>query len=167
MSSNQEILFLRVENGEQKWFEKGNEDSDGKYIGEIKNGKPNGTGTITSPDGKKYVGEFKDGKEHGKGTYTYPDGVKYEGEWKDGKEHVQGTLTIPDGFTDMEVGEWDDDDLYINVKMEMKLDFEELIYPNGSKYFGEWKNDKEWNGTGYDPNGKILYKYVNGEIIKQ
>ena len=49
----------------------------------------------------------------------------------------------------------------------MKLDFEEFIYPNGSKYFGEWKNDKEWNGTGYDPNGKILYKYVNGEIIKQ
>ena len=113
MSSNQEILFLRVENGEQKWFEKGNEDSDGKYIGEIKNGKPNGTGTITSPDGKKYVGVFKDGKEHGKGTYTYPDGVKYEGEWKDGKEHSQGTLTIPDGFTDMEVGEWEDDDLYI------------------------------------------------------
>jgi len=95
MSSNQEILFLRVENGEQKWFENGNEDSDGKYIGEIKNGKPNGTGTITSPDGKKYEGEFKDGKEHG-----------------------QGILTIPDGFTDMEVGEWDDDDLYINVKFE-------------------------------------------------
>jgi len=95
MSSNQEILFLRVKNGEQKWFENGNEDSDGKYIGEIKNGKPNGTGTITSPDGKKYEGEFKDGKEHG-----------------------QGILTIPDGFTDMEVGEWDDDDLYINVKFE-------------------------------------------------
>ena len=41
MSSSKEVLFLRVKNGEQKWFENGNEDSDGKYIGEIKNGKPN------------------------------------------------------------------------------------------------------------------------------
>ena len=55
MSSSQEVLFLRNENGEQKWFENGNEDSDGKYIGEIKNGKPNGQGTYTFPDGKKYV----------------------------------------------------------------------------------------------------------------
>jgi len=39
-----------------------------KYKGEITNGKPNGQGTITYPDGGKYVGEFKDGnlmvKEH-------------------------------------------------------------------------------------------------------
>jgi len=118
MSSSKGVLFLRDEKGESKWFENGDKENDRIYEGEIENGKPNGTGTITSPDGKKYVGEFKDGKEHGKGTYTYPDGVKYEGEWKDGKEHGQGTLTIPDGFTDMEVGEWDDDDLYINVKFE-------------------------------------------------
>ena len=85
MSSSQEVLFLRVQNGELNWFENGNEDSDGKYIGEIKKGKPNGQGTYTFPDGKKYVGKFKDGKEHGKGTYTYPDGVKYEGKFKDGK----------------------------------------------------------------------------------
>ena len=85
MSSSKEVLFLRDENGELNWFENGNEDSDGKYIGEIKNGKPNGQGTYTFPDGKKYEGKFKDGKEHGKGTYTYPDGVKYEGEWKNGK----------------------------------------------------------------------------------
>ena len=78
MSSSQEVLFLRNENGEQKWFENGNEDSDGKYIGEIKNGKPNGQGTYTSPDGKKYVGEFKDGK----GAMTNEIGCKYLGEWK-------------------------------------------------------------------------------------
>ena len=103
MSSSQGVLFLRVENGELNWFENGNEDSDGKYIGEIKNVKPNGQGTYTFPDGKKYGGKFKDGKEHGKGTYTYPDGVKYEGKFKDGKEQGQGTLTTPDGFTDVPV----------------------------------------------------------------
>ena len=82
MSSSQEVLFLRVENGELNWFENGNEDSDGKYIGEIKNGKPNGQGTYTFPDGKKYVGKFKDGKKHGQGTTTYSTGIKYVGEFK-------------------------------------------------------------------------------------
>ena len=73
------------------------------YKGEWKNGKPNGQGTYTFPDGKKYEGKFKDGKEQGQGTYTYPDGVKYEGKFKDGKEQGQGTLTTPEGFTDVPV----------------------------------------------------------------
>ena len=56
-----------------------------KYVGEYKDGIPNGQGTITWSDGRKYVGEFKDGKKHGQGTSTYNDGGKYEGEWKDGE----------------------------------------------------------------------------------
>jgi hypothetical protein len=48
--------------------------------------------------------------------------------------------------------------------MEMKLDFEEFIYPSGSKYFGEWKDEEPWNGTQYDKYGNITYKWVNGSI---
>ena len=54
--------------------------------GEIENGKPNGQGTLTSPDADKYEGEWKDGKYHGQGTYTLTDGNRFEGEWKDGKK---------------------------------------------------------------------------------
>ena len=69
-----------------------------KYKGEITNGKPNGQGTITYPDGGKYVGEFKDGKKHGHGIITFPDGpTMYVGEFKDGKKNGQGTETFPDG----------------------------------------------------------------------
>ena len=57
------ILFLRVENWEPKWSGNGDENNDGKYLGEIENEKPNGTGSITFPDGREYLGEFKDGKE--------------------------------------------------------------------------------------------------------
>ena len=32
MSSSQEVLFLRIVNGEQKWFENGNEDCDADKI---------------------------------------------------------------------------------------------------------------------------------------
>ena len=40
-------------------------------------------------------------------------------------------------------------------------------FPDGKKYVGEYKDDKRWNGTQYDKNGNIDYKYVNGNKIKQ
>ena len=61
MSSSQGILFLRNENEVFKWFEHGDEDMDGKYVGEIEYGEPNGQGTYTLSDGYKYEGEWKDG----------------------------------------------------------------------------------------------------------
>ena len=97
MSSSQEVLFLRNVNGESKWFEDGDEENDGKYIGEIKNGKPNGTGTITSPDSEKYVGEWKDGERNGQGVVTSPDGWRYSGEFKNGKLHGRGIETLTNG----------------------------------------------------------------------
>ena len=38
---------------------------------------------------------------------------------------------------------------------------------DGKKYEGEWKGDVPWNGTGYDKNGNITTKVVNGKIYKQ
>ena len=78
------ILFLRVKNGEPKWFENGDEDNDGKYLGEIENGKPNGTGSITFPDGREYLGEFKDGKEW--------NGTKYDKYGNGGSKYVNGKV---------------------------------------------------------------------------
>ena len=88
MSTSQGVIFLKKKNvnGESKWFEDGDEENDGKYVGKIENGKPNGHGTLTSPDGDKYEGEWKDGEKHGQGTYNWSYGKKYVGEWKNGKE---------------------------------------------------------------------------------
>ena len=56
------------------------------YIGEWKDGKANGQGTLQYTDGDTYIGEFKGNHFHGQGTYTYADGtVAFTGEWKDGK----------------------------------------------------------------------------------
>ena len=38
---------------------------------------------------------------------------------------------------------------------------------DGRKYVGEYKDGKTWNGTGYDKNGNIQVKYVNGKMIRQ
>ncbi len=62
-----------------------------KFEGEVKDGIPNGVGTLKLPGGDKYIGEFKDGKRHGKGSINYSSGGNYEGEWKEGKKHGQGT----------------------------------------------------------------------------
>ena len=59
-----------------------------KYVGEYKDGIPNGQGTLTSPDGRKYVGDFKDGEKHGQGTYTFPSGKTGVGEFKGDKPWV-------------------------------------------------------------------------------
>ena len=75
-----------------------------KYVGEYKDGKRNGQGTVTWSDGKNYIGEFKDGKFNGHGKLTWSDGKKYVGEYKDGKQHGQGTKTYSDG--EKYVGEW-------------------------------------------------------------
>ena len=67
------------------WKTFGDDDVNKKYEGEIKNGKPNGLGILTSPYGDKHVGGWKIGKRHGQGTLTVPDLGKYVGEWKNGE----------------------------------------------------------------------------------
>ena len=59
-------------------------------------------GTLIYKDGSKYIGEFKDGKFNGQGLFTFPDGGeleghKYEGEWKDDKKHGEGVLLYING----------------------------------------------------------------------
>ena len=68
-----------------------------KYVGEFKDGKPNGQGTVTFAIGGKYVGEFRDGKKHGQGIYTDSHGNKYVGEFSNDNLNGQGILTDPDG----------------------------------------------------------------------
>jgi len=76
----------------------------GTYVGEFRDGKPNGQGTLTYRYDGEYVGEFRDGRPSGQGTYSYPDGRKYVGEWRNGDFNGHGVRTFPDGRK--EVGEW-------------------------------------------------------------
>ena len=93
---------------------------------------------------------------NGQGTLTTPDGRKYVGEFKDGKLHGQGTLTLPTG--EGYVGEFKDGNLHGQGT---------FIFPDGRKYVGEFKDGEEWNGTGYNKNGEIVVRFVNGKQIEQ
>ena len=56
--------------------------TNGRYVGEYRNDKVHGQGTLTFADGDKYVGEWRDNKFHGQGTYTFFNGRVEEGIWK-------------------------------------------------------------------------------------
>ena len=74
----------------------------GNYVGEFKDGKPNGQGTMTLPDGTKYTGEWKGGKPNGQGTEITTDGSKFVGEFKDDR-FLNGTFYDKDGNI---IGKW-------------------------------------------------------------
>jgi hypothetical protein len=114
-----------------------------KYVGEYRDGKRNGQGTYTFPDGRKYVGEYRDGKRNGQGTYTFPDGRKYVGEYRDGKHNGQGVYTAADGRK--YVGEFLDDKAHGQGT---------LTWADGSKSVGEWRDSKR--------NGQGTYTHADG-----
>ena len=83
------VLYLWDTSSGQVWKTFKDKDTQPKYQGQVKDGKPNGLGSLTYPDGSKYVGEWKDDKYHGQGTWFGKGewkGQKYVGEYKDGKE---------------------------------------------------------------------------------
>ena len=122
-----------------------------KHVGEWKDGKPNGQSTLTWPSGLKLVGVYKDGKRNGQCTYTFSDGSKYVAEYKDGKSNGQGTFTWPDGRK--YVGEYKDDKRNGQATM---------TWPDGTKYIGEFKDGICVSGeytllNGSKHKGKLLF----------
>ena len=84
-----------------------------------------------------------------------PDGENYVGEFKNGKFNGHGKLTWSDGKK--YVGEW---------KNGKRNGQGTQTWLDGRKYVGEYKDGKTWNRTGYDKNGNIQIKFVNGESIE-
>ena len=94
-------------------------------------------------------------KKNDPGTETYEDGSSYVGVFKDGERNGQGTYAYSDG--DKYVGEWKD-----NIPNGQGTE----TYPDGDKYVGEYKGGLPWNGKGYNKNGEILVRFVNGVLQK-
>jgi len=116
-----------------------------KYVGELKNGKPHGKGTLTSPNGDVYVGEFKNGELHGYGKFTFSDnGGEFSGNFRDGEPHGIFTAIHPDGRKIIAE--------FVNGTQLTKN--VTVIYPDGKKYIGDWKDgDRQGYGKMTYPNG--------------
>ena len=101
----------------------------------------------------KYEGDIVNGVPNGQGTMNF-NGEKYLGEYKDGLKYGHGTYTFPDGGK--YVGEYKDGEYHGQGT---------YTWSDGDKYEGEYKDGEMWNGTLYDKDGNIKYKWVNG--VKQ
>jgi hypothetical protein len=62
----------------------------GTYDGGCKNEKADGTGTAIGID--SYIGQFKNGNPDGTGKYTWKNGDWFQGEWKKGSREGEGTM---------------------------------------------------------------------------
>ena len=69
--------------------------------------------------------------------------------------HGQGKYTWNDG--DKYDGKW---------KNGKENGFGTFTWANGDKYVGEFKDSKPWNIIGYDKNGNIKRKWVNGKGLQ-
>ena len=77
------ILYTRKEKEIWIWFQDSQEPYNGKYEGQIENGKPDGHGKLTLINGTKYIGEFSKGTWNGQGTFFFPGGDIWKGEFKE------------------------------------------------------------------------------------
>ena len=80
------VLYLWEISEEKIWKSFGDDETQQKYKGEIKDGKPDGLGIRLFLDGTKYMGQWQAGQKHGQGTLSFADGEKLTGEWREDKE---------------------------------------------------------------------------------
>ena len=139
-----------------------------KYKGEIKNGKMDGLGVLIYPySGESIVGEWKNGKEWNT-KHRDKDGT-FIGKWVNRKLEQRVVLFYLQ--VNGKRGWYENGDKEIHLQYKGEVENGEpnglgvLIYPEGGKYVGEWKDGKPWNGTSYNKNGNIIGKMVNG--VKQ
>ncbi len=120
------------------------------YVGQVKDGVPNGTGTLTDYLGSEWKGNFVDGKLEGYGTYLGYDLTEYEGFFKNGLFEGYGHRIAANGdnFTGMfsggkanGVGRMEYTTMCI-YEGGWKNDYMDgmgwMTWPVGDIYFGQW-----------------------------
>lgn len=135
-------ITMRIENLKDAW------DEPVTYVGEVKNGKPDGLGLFIYQNGfaLRYAGFFVEGQPQGKGTMLLNDGAVLSGEWAKGKLSGPGANLTSGG------------DLYFGQFTNgAKNGKGTLIFKNNSISQGYFKNDKR--------NGRAVYISSDAKIL--
>lgn len=106
--------------------------SDGStYVGDFKDGKPNGHGVAQHANGSRYEGDWKDGLFHGKGKFSWSFGQWYAGDFSRGQTQGKGEINYPSGAR------------YVGDFAEQFSFHGNGVYywPNGATYNGEFRDD--------------------------
>lgn len=124
----------------------GNE-TEGYYVGKIRNGKKHSQGTFLHASGMTYKGKWKNDEMHGKGTMTFSSGAKVQGTWIKGKINGYVVYTYPNG------------DVYKGQMRDNKKHGKgTCYYANGEVYKGYWENGyRHGEGRLITQNQKVIY----------
>jgi hypothetical protein len=129
---------------------------------------------VLLPDGSLYIGEMRDGKVNGRGSLVSPDGTNQQGEWRDGQPYrVSGTWVAADGR--QEVGTWNTDGTRsggkITWKDGRKYEGDWKVVPDGAESpdgMGAmtWPDGRQFVGQFYNgqPDGTGKMTYPNGKV---
>jgi hypothetical protein len=58
--------------------------------GAWRDGKMNGHGVVTLPNGERFNGQWKNDKRNGHGVYVYANGDRYDGQYRDDQRNGRG-----------------------------------------------------------------------------
>lgn len=101
------------------------------YIGDLRNGKADGTGFGLWSTGSSYEGSWQNNLRHGKGVFQWADGEKYDGDYANDQRHGFGVYTAKAGKYE---GQWLND---------MRHGEGRVFEANGKlKVHGVWEKDK-------------------------
>ncbi len=78
-----------------------------RYIGVMRDGRPDGMGQARNAAGDGYAGEWRQGLPHGFGIFTAANGDHFEGAWQEGRRAGPGTQVFANG--DRFEGGWQED----------------------------------------------------------
>ena len=177
------ILYLWEISDGKVWKKFGDDETQQKYNGEIKYGKPHGLGITIFLNETKYMGEWKNGEKHGQGKLIFPDGTKLSGEWQGNKpwnvkrfdtrdrindEYVDGIKQVnnkkdgvlffrkgKDNFGWFETGDEKTDYIYVGeIENGKPNGLGKFSYPSGYIYEGQYKEGKA--------HGKGSFSFPNG-----
>ncbi len=149
----QGVYTIAPQKGEEE--EEAEEDANAiahTYSGSWVNGKKEGLGRMSYPDGSSYYGHWADNQPNGEGSYTYPNGDIYSGAWLNGARQGNGTYLFAANDSQL-VGVWE----------------------NGQVTNGRWvhKNGTSWHGKfkAGNPIGKGSFythggNQINGEYVE-
>ena len=109
------------------------------YLGEFKNNKKEGYGSIIWKDGNKYKGEFKNNQLNGYGIIEYPGEKYYQGEIKNGRINGFGEFF------------WKNGKRYIgNYKNDKRNGFGIFIFKTNDNSNSKSIYEKDTNNNNYD-----------------
>ncbi|MCB0519315.1 MAG: caspase family protein [Lewinellaceae bacterium] len=138
-----------------------------KYIGDFRQGRPNGRGILYFANGNKYLGDWQDNFRQGQGKFIFALGHEYEGQFKRNYFFGKGKMDYANG--DRYDGDWQNNKpngtgtYYFKTGNRYEGEFQEgrfngkgtMFYKDATRFVGLWRdNRKHGKGTFYDRTGK-------------